>query len=67
MKTQFQVKPRLFPTDHPVGKVITPSQRVYACTWSPDTDLTPEMVQEAWKANRRDFEPYDESQGVYLR
>ena len=46
--------------------IVTSRGRVFACTWSPDTQLTEEDVFRTWRLSRSDFKPFDESRGCYI-
>ena len=50
-----------------VGIVTTTSGYCYACTYAQDWPLTEEMLERAFKTDRKAFRLYDEVEGRYLR
>lgn len=63
----FEVRRGIHENDPIVGKVTTRSQRVYAVTYAPYTDVDKAKVARDWAEDRRAFRPYDETTGRYLR
>lgn len=52
---------------HVLAKIITSSGRVYACSWAEPFPRSANDVLRAWKEDRRNFLPYNETTGSFCR